>query len=106
MRQDRGTATGDPTGGPSAVLEPPWTEDELAELALAADPDAPLDDDAVPVALYLGEDPGLLPDWYMPTPMLRRAGPWRVPVVVAIVAAFVIIEALGLCSTFGPLVPG
>ena len=104
---DRGTTTGVPTGDPSTgELESPWTEAELTELALAADPDAPLDEDAVPLGLYLGEVSGLLPDWYMPTPMLRRAGAWRVPVVVAIVAAFVIIEALGLCSTFGQLVPG
>jgi hypothetical protein len=41
----------------------------------------------------------------MPTPMARSGSRWRVPVVVAIVAAFVIIEAFGLCSTFGQLVP-
>jgi hypothetical protein len=42
----------------------------------------------------------------MPTPMARRARGWRVPVVLAIVAAFLIIEALGLCSTFGQLTIG
>ncbi len=81
------------------------TEDELIALALAADPNGPLDVDAVPLAQYLGEHAGLLPDWYMPTPMARTGARWRIPVVVAIVAAFVIIEALGLCSTFGQLVP-
>ena len=37
----------------------------------------------------------------------RWAGPTLVAlaVVVAIVAAFIIIEAFGLCSTFGQLVP-
>lgn len=84
----------------------PLTETELTELALSADPDAPPDPDALPMALYLGQEPGLLPEWYMPAPMLRRAGAWRVPVVLAIVGAFLIIEALGLCSTFGPVVPG
>ncbi len=102
MTEDRGGTT----GGPAAGAEPAWTEAELTELALAADPDAPVDADAVPLAVYLGEVAGLLPEWYMPTPMLRRASAWRVPVVMAIVAAFVFIEALGLCSTFGQLVPG
>ena len=40
-----------------------------------------------------------------PSPMIRRGKGWRVPVVLVIVAAFVIIEAFGLCSTFGQLVP-
>ncbi|MGH9080543.1 MAG: hypothetical protein ACRDYE_10815 [Acidimicrobiales bacterium] len=100
-------ADGAPTGGwTPAAPAVPLTDAELTELALAADPDAPWDDEAVPMALYLGQARGLLPDWYMPAPMLRRAGAWRVPVVLVVVAAFVIIEALGLCSTFGPLVPG
>ena len=81
------------------------SEEELTALALAADPDAPLDEDAVPLAQYLGDHAGLLPAWYMPTPMARTGRPWRIPVVLAIVAAFVIIEAFGLCSTFGQLVP-
>ena len=87
------------------ALEFGITEAELAELALAADPDAPLADDAVPLAVYLDQAPGLLPSWYMPSPMIRRGKGWRVPVVLVIVAAFVIIEAFGLCSTFGQLVP-
>lgn len=89
-----------------AAAEAPLTEEELTELALAADPAAPLDPDAVPMNAYLGERPGLLPDWYMPAPTIRRARAWRVPVVLAVVGAFLLIEALGLCSTFGPLVPG
>jgi hypothetical protein len=87
------------------VDEGAFTEAELTALALAADPGAPLDEDAVTVAQYLGEHAGLLPSWYMPTPMARTGSRWRIPVVVAIVAAFVIIEAFGLCSTFGQLVP-
>ena len=84
----------------------PLSEAELTELALSGDSEAPPDPDAVPMAVYLGQHPGLLPEWYMPTPMMRRAAAWRLPVVLTIVAAFVIIEALGLCSTFGQLVPG
>jgi hypothetical protein len=83
----------------------PISDAELEELALSADPSAPLDDDAVPMATYLGQGPGLLPQWYMPSPLVRSEARWRVPVVVVIVAAFLVIEALGLCSTFGQLVP-
>jgi hypothetical protein len=85
------------------------TEDQLTAMALAADPGEPMDEDAVPLSVYLGamgQVGGLLPQWYMPTPMARRARGWRVPVVLAIVAAFLIIEALGLCSTFGQLTIG
>ncbi len=94
-RDDDGRAAGDG----------PFTEAELTALALAADPDGPIDDDAVSVAEFLGQPGGLLPAWYMPSPMVRGTQRWRIPVVVAIVAAFVIIEAFGLCSTFGQLVP-
>ncbi len=83
----------------------PISDAELEDLALRADPNAPLDEDAVPMATYLGQGPGLLPQWYMPSPLVRSEARWRVPVVVVIVAAFLVIEALGLCSTFGQLVP-
>jgi hypothetical protein len=97
---------GAPTGGPPVPEAAPLTEVELTELALAADPEAPLDDDAVPMAVYLGGAPGLLPEWYMPAPMVRRATRWRVPVVVVMIAAFLVIEAMGLCTAFGQLVVG
>lgn len=87
----------------SAVLE--FTEDELIELALSGDVEAPIADDAIPLSVYLGQIPGLLPSWYMPSPMARSGKRWRTPVVLAIVGAFLIIEAFGLCSTFGQLVP-
>lgn len=88
---------------------PVLSEAELTALALAADPADPMDDDAVPLSVYLGslaQSGGLLPQWYMPTPMARRAKGWRLPVVMVIVAAFVIIEALGLCSVFGQISVG
>jgi hypothetical protein len=87
----------------SAGLE--FTEDELIELALSGDVEAPIADDAIPLSVYLGQIPGLLPSWYMPSPMARSGKRWRTPVVLAIVGAFLIIEAFGLCSTFGQLVP-
>jgi hypothetical protein len=90
----------------SAADEHRFTEAELTALALSADPDAPLDEDAVPLSWYLAQAPNSLPLWYMPAAMARPGKGWRVPVVLAIVAAFVIIEAFGLCSTYGQLVTG
>ena len=81
------------------------TDDELTELALAADPDAPLSDDAVPIGVHLsGFAAAPLPLWYMP-PVVRSGGGrrWKMPVVLAVVFAFVLIEALGLCNTYGLL---
>ncbi len=76
---------------------------ELTALALGADPDAPLDPGAVPVDVYLGLSPGALPAWYMPPVRTRRVGRTMRFVVIAVVFAFVLIEAFGLCSTYGQL---
>ncbi|MGA2837667.1 MAG: hypothetical protein ABSF84_13815 [Acidimicrobiales bacterium] len=84
---------------------PTLTDEELCELALSAEPGLPPADDAVPLSVYLGQVAGLLPAWYMPTPTSRARSRWRLPVVLVLVAAFVIIEAFGLCSTFGQVVP-
>lgn len=77
-------------------------DDELEALALAADPDAPLPDDAQPVSF--GE-PGaqLLPGWYMPTATagVGTGSRRRRLIVLSIVLAFVAIDAAGLCSTYG-----
>jgi hypothetical protein len=101
-----GSAPGvDEEPGGDGAMGAGFTEAELTELAMAADVDAPLSDDAVPLAVYLEQAPGLLPLWYMPAPMARRGKGWRVPVVLVLVAAFVIIEAFGLCSTFGQVIP-
>jgi hypothetical protein len=61
-------------------------------------------DDAV--AIDLGFTEAELTELALSSPMARAAGSrWRLPVVLVIVAAFVIIEAFGLCSTFGQIVP-
>ncbi len=79
------------------------TDEELTELALAADPEAPLPDDAVPIGLHLSRFAAPLPLWYMP-PVVRSGGRrWKTPVVLTVVFAFVLIEALGLCNTYGIL---
>jgi hypothetical protein len=93
---------GPPTAGDD-LGDAGLTEAELTALALAADPDAPVDPDAVPLGLYLAGSPGLLPQWYMPEAMARGAR-WRTLVVILIIAAFLLIDAAGLCSTYGHIV--
>lgn len=84
----------------------PFTDEELTAMAMADNPDRPLGKDVVPMSVYLaglsGSLVSQLPEWYMP-PVMARGGKWRVPVVLAIVGAFLVIEALGLCSTYGQL---
>jgi hypothetical protein len=87
-------------GGPEAD-EPGFSEEELTALALAADPEAPLSEDAVPFALFLGQLPLVLPQWYMPPAISSRSTRLRTALVIAIVLAFVMIDAWGLCSTYG-----
>ena len=89
-------------------LDRPFSDDELTELALAADPDAGVAVDAVPMAELLGSDAwagegALLPGWYMPPPMgaSRLLQGWRRRIVLLIVASFLLINAVGLCSTYG-----
>ncbi len=79
-------------------------DDELARLALAADPDAPIPADAVPFGSdEVGAD--LLPAWYMPgrlrPPADGRRRRRRVAVVAAIVASLVLVNGVGLCVTYG-----
>ena len=83
-------------------MDATFTDAELTELALAADPDPEIDDDAVPFgAVPVGAS--LLPSWYMPPPMSsggqhRRRRAW---IVGGIVAALVIVNGVGLCVTYG-----
>lgn len=81
-----------------------FTDDELSALALAADPDEPLSPDAVPLSMYASQFAGALPAWYMPPVMAGATKSWRMPVVLMIVCAFLLIDAFGLCITYGQLV--
>ena len=95
----RWTVTVDTTY-PSDLL----TDEELTALALAADPDAAVDDDAVCVWEVAGADgEKLLPAWYMPSPMMRSRVlyGWRRTVVWLVIASLLLINAYGLCSTYG-----
>lgn len=80
-----------------------FTDDDLARLALAADPDEPLAEDAVPVNVYLAGSVRALPEWYMAPVMARCTGRLGRAVILAIVGAFLLIEAFGLCSTYGQI---
>jgi hypothetical protein len=87
------------SGDPDEIL----TDAELTALALAADPDEPIAEGAVPIGIHLAQLGSALPGWYMP-PMVRQGGGrWRVPVVGAVVGAFLLIDLLGLCNTYGVL---
>ena len=79
------------------------TDDELAAEAVAADPEPDLAD-ALPFATVTGDETDAdLPAWYMPAPMVgARLLGWRRGVVYTFVFALLVIEAFGLCTTFGP----
>jgi hypothetical protein len=108
MKQSRGRSHIAPVDlddmtGDDALADSGITDQELTELALAADPEKPLAQDAVPIGTYLSQIPSPLPLWYMP-PVVRSGGRrWKTPVVLAVVSAFVLIDAMGLCNTFGIL---
>ena len=80
----------------------PITDDELTALALAADPDQQLGPDAVPFDLYLSQFPASLPSWYMPAARARNH-PWWRPVVLILIFGFLLVDAFGLCATYGTL---
>jgi len=87
----------DATGVDAAGL----SEEELTALALGA---LPISIDGAPV----GYDPNLvdhdsLPTWYMPAPRVTMLPRWQRPLVVAVIGAFLLIDALGLCNTYGLL---
>jgi hypothetical protein len=87
------------------------SDDELAAIALDADPDVEVGDDAACLWDLIGsEPPGALPQWYMPSPVAgapshpRPHSRWRRRVALLVISSFVIIDAYGLCATYGPLV--
>ena len=82
------------------------SDEELTALALAADPDAPIADGAVPVRSLQAEGDPLLPSWYMPVSASRARKDWRAVVAVAIAVGLVLINAFAICVTYGfPEIP-
>ena len=83
-----------------------FTDDELSALALAADPDIAVDDDAVCLWDRTRSDViQLLPDWYMPSSLggTGQVLGWRRRVVLLTITSFLVITAYGLCNTYGQL---
>lgn len=77
------------------------TDEELTTLALSADPHPVVDPRVAPWRPAVDAVSGLLPEWYMPAPAgTRRGTPTRVTIGV-LIASFVVINALGLCITYG-----
>ena len=83
------------------AVSPFFTDEELTSLALAADPHAPLDPNAVPWHGGSSSHQSLLPDWYMPSPMAVRHGRATQLTIVLIIVGFLVIDAFGLCITSG-----
>lgn len=79
-------------------MDEPFTDDELAALALAADPDEPIDEAAVPFGGSSASP--LLPAWYMPAPQ-GAVGRSRRVAGAAIIVSLVLVNAVGLCVTYG-----
>jgi hypothetical protein len=77
------------------------SDEDLTALALAADPNAPIDTDAVPWRGGPASHQSLLPDWYMPSPIAVRHSRATQFTIIFIIAGFVLIDAFGLCITSG-----
>ena len=83
-----------------------FSDEELTRLALAADPDMEVPDDAVPLSELFGTDTGsLLPSWYMPVVARHavRGRRWKRVVVLVVIVIFLAIDAYGLCNTYGSI---
>jgi hypothetical protein len=81
------------------------SDEELAELALSAAVDADVGDDAVPIR-PVEPTTDLLPDWYMPASAGHAEPGWRRRVALVVVGAILLINAAGLCVTYGPVTFG
>jgi hypothetical protein len=77
------------------------SDEELTALALAADPDLAIADDAVPFRTLHADGAPLLPEWYMPVSEGRARSDWRSRVAIGIAAGLVLINAFGICVTYG-----
>ena len=81
-------------------------DEELVAMALAADPEQVVSDDALPLSEVLGTDASrLLPEWYMPAPMggHRVLRGWRRGVIFLVIVSFLVITGFGLCNTYDQL---
>ena len=81
--------------------EMPFSDEELSALALAAEPIARLDANAVAWGGGDARTPSLLPNWYMPSPSYQVRGRWTRAIVVTLIVGFLVIDGFGLCITSG-----
>lgn len=86
-----------------------WSDEELTALALAADPDLQPDADAPSVWELLGLNTrGDLPEWYMPVSVQggskMETRPWHRRASLLVIVSLLLINASGLCITYGHLV--
>ena len=79
----------------------PLSDDELTALALAADPHAGFDADAVPFGV--DDRRALLPSWYMPMPSVSGRSRPRAVVIGVVVTSLLVLNAVGLCVTYGSI---
>ena len=99
----------DSTGGTSGSIDSApagygFTDVELTELALGADPLENLERGASPLPGSFPDDADTdLPCWYMPPATNTTRSTWRTAVVLVLIASFVMINGLGLCITYGYL---
>ena len=77
------------------------SDDELTALAMAADPDQPVDPDARPISLPSAATSSLLPEWYMPVPRSSGRRSMRRVLLGGLVLILVVINGAGLCVTYG-----
>jgi hypothetical protein len=87
-----------------AHVDEPVTDEELERLALAADPDVELDPAAIPIHIDGASE--LLPSWYMPAAVGHAVPGWRRRVALVVVGAILLINAAGLCVTYGSVTVG
>ena len=85
----------DRDGSPGSI-----SDEELTALALSADPHPRLDANAVAWEPHL-DGTGALPGWYMPPATGSKRSTATRLVVGVIIVSFVLINALGLCVTYG-----
>ncbi|QXC60761.1 hypothetical protein KSP35_20950 [Aquihabitans sp. G128] len=91
------------------VALPELTDDELTAFALATDRTDVAGDEAISYwDVVAPRDLGLLPGWYMPSPSAgtRRLVGWRRRVVFLVTGSIVVINAVGLCITYGHVTLG
>jgi hypothetical protein len=92
---------------PETIGDGTISDEELTALALAADGDDRVPDDAVPLMAFDGDDgdDGLLPSWYMPAaaPSHNARRGWRRLAAFSVIAAFLMIDCYGMCNTYGDL---